>query len=109
MNSLNSTNSTEYYYNFNFEKDYILNILYTYFYPVPAVFGVFLSFINTVVFFSNELKGDIFSYLLWKSIFETFFALINSFSPFGFCPDCFFTNSYGFCVYRLYFFSVIVR
>ena len=80
----------------------IFTIIYLYTTPIVCIFGFILSMLTLIVLLNPNLKGNMYIYLLAKTLFETVLLGVGMLIPYGYCYDCSFHMSFGSKFYSLH-------
>jgi hypothetical protein len=81
---------------------YINTIGYLYIIPAINVAGVFLNIVCIILLCSKSLKGDIYKYLLLKTVCELLIVILGAMLPYGNCVNCLSFQTLGAQIYRAY-------
>jgi hypothetical protein len=86
---------------------YVNTIGYLYLIPIISVFGVFLNILCIALLCSKSLKGDIYKYLMLKTVSELIIVILGAMLPYSNCINCLSFQTLGAQIYRLYGISII--
>jgi hypothetical protein len=81
----------------------IFDIIYVYVIPAVCVIGFFLNLIALLTLLSPNLKGNMYKFLVSKTIFSMIILIIGSMLPYTYCRNCVVFQSLGQTIFRTYF------
>jgi hypothetical protein len=88
---------------------YVYTIGYTYIYTVLCSIGTLLNLICIIVYISRRFQGNMYKYLINKTVFEFLTLAIGAVSPYGNCQNCAAFQTYGATFFKLYFLKIIIN